>query len=373
MADLDRFGGYKEIKSEATGFFRVEKIGSRWWFITPEGHVFISTGVNHMTSTALKYPDNIHIWKERYGGSQERWICDGVVKDLRSWGFNTIGWTQEIAAKNMAHTPSWSSQEHRWAEIPHCHLIPFADIAMYDRHPVFPDVFSPQFEEYCDYLAREYCVDMGDDPYLIGYFYSDMPAWIGGRHGRYWAEDFDLATPDGQAALGEIAERYYKVIHDSIRRYDPNHLLMGDRYDADGGISDIVLEKAAPTIDVLSVQYYTRFEYMESDLDRWYDMLGKPIFLADSAFLAPTELLKVGPGAKVYVPDQGERGKAYQDFATRAYSKPQIIGWHWCAYIENRTRKSGLKNYKDEPYTDCVSRMREFNEKVYDVAAAASA
>ena len=72
MAELDRFGGYKPIRSEATGFFRVEKIGPRWWFITPEGHAFVSRGVNHMTSTALKYPDNVHIWKEKYGASQER-------------------------------------------------------------------------------------------------------------------------------------------------------------------------------------------------------------------------------------------------------------------------------------------------------------
>ncbi len=369
MAELDRFGGYKPIRSEATGFFRVEKIGSRWWFITPDGHAFISMGVNHMTSTALKYPDNVHIWKEKYGASQERWIREGVVKDLHSWGFNTIGWTQEIASPDMSHTPSWSRQEYECAEMPHCHLIPFASIAMYDPNPVFPDVDAAHFEEWCDYLAREYCVDMADDPYLIGYFYSDMPAWIKTRRGQTWDEKTDLSTPDGQAALGEIAEKYYKIIRDSIRRYDKNHLILGDRYDGDGGIPDIVLEKAAPTIDVLSVQYYTRFEYMEADLDRWCGMLGKPILLADSAFLAPTELLKVGPQAKVYVPNQAERGKAYQDFAARAYAKPYIIGWHWCAYIENRTRKSGLKNYRDEPYTECVTRMREFNEKLYKVAA----
>ncbi len=44
-------------------------------------------------------------------------------------------------------------------------------------------------------------------------------------------------------------------------------------------------------------------------------------------------------------------------------SQPYVVGLHWCAFIENRTRKSGLKNYLDEPYEDCVSRMQEFNRK----------
>lgn len=78
--ERDSYGGWPEIRSQATGFFRLEKINSRWWFIDPDGNVFIMLGVNHITHTALKYPDNIHIWKERYGGSMERWIREGVVK-----------------------------------------------------------------------------------------------------------------------------------------------------------------------------------------------------------------------------------------------------------------------------------------------------
>ena len=34
---FDRYGGYRGIKGKKTGFFHVEKIGDRYWFITPEG------------------------------------------------------------------------------------------------------------------------------------------------------------------------------------------------------------------------------------------------------------------------------------------------------------------------------------------------
>jgi hypothetical protein len=86
-------------------------------------------------------------------------------------------------------------------------------------------------------------------------------------------------------------------------------------------------------------------------------------------YLAPTELLKVGRNAQSYVPDQQARGQAYATFAQAAFSQPYVVGLHWCAFIENRTRKSGLKNYLDEPYEACVSRMQEFNRnRLYGTA-----
>lgn len=44
--ELDRFGGNKAIKSNATGFFRVEEINGRWLFVTPEGHGYVALNVN---------------------------------------------------------------------------------------------------------------------------------------------------------------------------------------------------------------------------------------------------------------------------------------------------------------------------------------
>ena len=46
--DYCQRGGYKNTKAEATGFFRVEQIDGRWWFVDPDGHLFLSMGVNGM-------------------------------------------------------------------------------------------------------------------------------------------------------------------------------------------------------------------------------------------------------------------------------------------------------------------------------------
>ena len=40
------YGGYKDTQAKATGFFRVEQIDGKWWFVDPDGHLFLSTGSN---------------------------------------------------------------------------------------------------------------------------------------------------------------------------------------------------------------------------------------------------------------------------------------------------------------------------------------
>ena len=47
VSELDRFGGWKGKQFEATGFFRTEHDGQRWWLVTPEGNAFLSSGINH--------------------------------------------------------------------------------------------------------------------------------------------------------------------------------------------------------------------------------------------------------------------------------------------------------------------------------------
>ena len=215
-SDLDRYGGYPGIRAEATGFFRVQRVLGRWWFIDPDGNAFISLGVNHIESSALKYPDNVHIWRERYG-SEERWLKEGVAARLRGWGFNTIGWTQEVVAPNAQHSPVWEVEQYQWAGMPYCHMLPFVNIATYEHHPLYPDVFGPQFEQWVDYVARSYCTDMADDPDLIGYFYVDCPAWLGHAHGPSWADGLDLTDDADLAKLQRIATRYYTLLHDAIR------------------------------------------------------------------------------------------------------------------------------------------------------------
>jgi hypothetical protein len=360
--EFDPFGGWKKVVGQATGFFHLEAIGERDWLITPDGHGFLSLGINHIDATALKYPDNLLIWRKKYA-SEENFIQQGVRTDILAWGFNTIGWTQEANVANRTHTPPWTQTQYHLAKLPYCHLLPFSEIEMWNKYPRFPDVFAAEFAEWCDYIARLYCVDMADDPWLIGYFYSDVPAWGTHPNRSAWADQLDGQTARGRAELGRIAGQYYRTIHDAIRRYDQHHLLLGDRYNGQYPLPEIVLTAMADTVDVLSIQCFPPLDRFADQLPRWHELTHKPVLLADSAFLARNPLYRV------HAQTEEERGRLYAEWAEKLFRVPYFIGWHWCGYIENLCHGAGLKNHFDEPYTAAIRGIQQFNARVYPLVS----
>jgi hypothetical protein len=189
---------------------------------------------------------------------------------------------------------------------------------------------------------------MAEDDKLIGYFYVDCPAWV---HCPKWNDKgpwFDpkrLRTAAGRRELSAMAERYYKVTHDAIRRYDPNHLILGDRYEGRARLPEEVLAAAVPYVDVMSFQYFGGPEKVCPDLRRWAKRTGKPVLLADAC--APKR-------------DAGRYGPMIR--ALREL--PSCVGWHVCgAYLRNRIRKSGFRDEWGEPVEPMVTAATKANRQ----------
>jgi len=112
------YGGYEATRAEPTGFFRVERIEGRWWFVDPDGHLFLSAGCDVMrpqmvTRTAGREylfarmpPEELRPsspWDRDPGASfstwnlfrrfgedwAERWV-DMTIRRMEAWGLNTI-------------------------------------------------------------------------------------------------------------------------------------------------------------------------------------------------------------------------------------------------------------------------------------------
>ena len=96
---LNSSRGAETTQSDARGFFTVERRDGRWWFIAPDGQRVFSLGVNHIDPATLRYRENIHLWRGKYGNSMKRWLQESVAPDLKAWDFNCIGWTQEVVQK----------------------------------------------------------------------------------------------------------------------------------------------------------------------------------------------------------------------------------------------------------------------------------
>jgi len=135
---------------------------------------FFTIGLNHIDPAALRYPENIDIWRTKYGARIARWLREAVRPDLERWGFNTAGWVQEVVTRTPTihrHSRSFTFEEYQWLGMPYCHLLPFAEFHQWEAETRNPDPRSSDFAAWCDFVARQDCAQMANDSKLIGYFY----------------------------------------------------------------------------------------------------------------------------------------------------------------------------------------------------------
>lgn len=334
--------------------FSVER-RDRWRLRTPAGRDFLSIGVVHADDTNLRYPYNSGVFAARYGGSRRRWLHEGLVPEMRQWGFNTIGWTPEYVSGSglatesgpvdLGHSEGLPADLVAEAGMPYTLSLRVAEIEHWNGAPAYRDPREPAYGEWCDHLARTVC--RPGDANLLGYFLVDVPVW-----GGY-----------ARAELGSIADAYYRVAAEAIRRHDPHHLILGDRYGMRVGVPEVVLDAAAPHIDVLSVQLFpgpdpARLDAALATIDRWHERTGRPVLIADTGNWCPT---RMSPHRTGWARDQRERGESYRRTAEALLARPWCLGWHWCSWLENPHRGFGIKDPWDEPYADLVDVMTEVN------------
>ena len=359
LSPLSRLGAaeaFKTTQIEPVGFFTLGKKKDHWWLITPDGKPFFTMGINHIDPASLRYPENIHIWQKKYGGSTVRWIKESVAPNLREWGFNTVGWVQEVTVRQWRHSRPFTNDEYKALDMPYCHLLPFTESHQWEKHTKHYDFRSKDWKEWCDYVARSHCADLSNDPNLIGYFYSDCPCWIHERPQNNWRGPiFDpeqLKSDAGRKELKDLAHQYYKTTHDAIRRYDKHHLILGDRYEANAPIAMEVINAAKPFVDVLSFQ---DFRDPVTHLDEWHKKTGKPVLLADAAGLK-------GKSSGLYKPNNGAW---YAETLAELHKNPGCIGFHLCgAYQRNKARRRGLLDEMEKPDTEQVNLMKAANKKI---------
>jgi hypothetical protein len=347
------------------GVFTVGQRNGRWWFITPDGQPFFSIGLNHIDSATLRYTENRHIWRDKYGNSMEKWLRN-VRSDLLEWGFNTVGWVQEVVTRhdlNHRHSRNYTFEEYQWLDMPYCHMLPFVDFHQWEYETRHPDINGKGFEDWCDYVARAGCGRFADDPKLIGYFYSDCPTWVHVHKANAWKGPlFDparLNSEVGRKELRQLAGRYYKVTHDAIRRYDKNHLILGDRYEARAPLPDEVVRAAMPYVDVLSFQCFGGARIVSEKLGYWAKFSGRPILLADSA--VRTKSSSSGGSRQPHHQDP----QGYADVMHVLQQIPQCVGFHLCgAYVCNRVRRYGLRDEQDRADTEAVKGIARVNDEV---------
>lgn len=199
-ADWTRWGGSARIRFAATGFFRTQHDGKRWWLVDPEGGAFWSTGlccVSPLVEAAIGGLDHLLPWKPNESaqwadarrlrlegpnsGSGINFLAANFIRAFgpESWRREWRKLTARFLRKRRFNTiGNWSEWElGREAGLPYTR--PLRDIESLPVPKIsrdFPDVFHPDFLTACAEWAEQLC-ETRDDPAFIGYFICNEPTW----------------------------------------------------------------------------------------------------------------------------------------------------------------------------------------------------
>ncbi len=399
--NYSKFGGYLQVRQKATGFFRTEKMDGRWWFIDPEGYLFLSVGVDCVSPggggnvrdlekrrnlfEALP-PANIGsgsarpgfvsfgTWNlfRRYGNDYPAKSKEMIIRRMDRWGINTIGNWSGMDVINMNRK---------------AFMLQLRGVGIEGGLMGLPDVYVPGFAEKIDAACKSSVEPYRENPWLIGYFTGNEPSWLD-QEERLCQMILDgddrpikkellakLASGDTPAKrkqfIFDTFRIFLKTVDNAIAKYDPNHLNLGIRFGNVSGIDREILEICKEVFDVLSFNCYSLYPKKEM-MDRALEITGLPMIIGEFHF----GTVDRGMAQSLWqVNNQQERGVAYRCYTERAYAHPGLIGTAWFQWCDqDLTGRRDGENYNcgfvdvtDRPYKYLVEAVSETSKRLLDV------
>jgi len=412
---VSKYGGFLGTKAKATGFFHVQKINGKWWFVDPEGFLFFSTGScgigpraelsrvkgreyifasippldlnasNQSAGTATnknvepvirpvrrESGSSFYTWNlfRRFGTDWNlKWI-DLTVRRMENWGINTVGNWSDTSLGN-SHRIAYVATLRGWG-------IETGVMGM-------PDIYGADYASKIDSAARYQCAVRKDDPYLLGYFIGNEQPWPGREVELINTVLTGAETPiqtelKKYLVTGDTPERrkafvystftkFLGMVDAAIKKYDPNHLNLGIRYG--GSPPDDIIKASKGHFDVFSMNVYG-YSANQNTLQKIYDFTGLPIIIGEFHFGTPGRGL--APGL-AQTRNQEERGVAYRYYVENAAACPALIGTHWFQWVDQpSTGRNDGENYNigfvdvtDRPYTELVDAAKETFKRLLDI------
>ncbi|CAK7023552.1 hypothetical protein [Bacteroides rodentium] len=405
--NYSKFGGYKQRRVKATGFFRTEKIDDRWWFVDPEGYLFLSVGVDcvspggggivrgaeHREGMYKELP--LAELMEKFAGRNYRGSCSAsfgfwnqyrrhgeafpekskelIFKRMDKWGLNTIA--------------NWSSAEvmnmNRKA-----FLIPLHGIGIERDLMGLCDVYDPAFEAKVDKSLEKFVTGYKDNPWLIGYFIGNEPAWLDeearlcslileGKERpikealkKYLQENGD--TPQNRKEFVFTTFRtFLSATNRFLKKHDPHHLNLGIRFGNILELDEEILRICGESFDVLSFNCYDLVPNPVM-MDRALKVANLPMIIGEYHF----GTVDRGMAQSLWqVDSQEQRGVAYRYYTEHAYAHPGLIGtgyFQWCdqdltGRNDGENYNCGLIDVTDRPYKEQVEAMMETAKVLYEI------
>jgi len=398
--------------------FTLRRDDAGWSLVSPAGQRFFSLGVcvlSQGTSRADYDPAQPSYAAWQHYDSPGAW-ADASLRRLKSWKFTTIGGWSDF------HTLNQSDEQTLW-------LTPVPHLGATVGFPWF-DMWDEKHLVRMEQLATERILPLRDDPRVIGY-YSDneigwwnaalwnmtleQPATSGQRqrlirllreiYHNDWNALLADFTPQHAASWEQLerrgglnhrpgsdgirtmrrfltlaADRYYQLMRDTIRKYDPDALFLGDRYQS--FYYPEVARTSARYVDVASTNLNASWNdgrFLRCYLDTLHELTGKPILISEF-YMAAMENRSGNKNASSGFPvvaTQVERAEMARNTLQAVASSPHVIGAEWFQYydepplgrrFDGEDYNFGLVDIHDRPYDELTKVFAEFSAEDFRAA-----
>ncbi len=402
-----KYGGYLEARiDEGTGFFRTQKIDGRWWFVDPDGYLFLSHGVNCVGpgggggAYRLEHRQNLYkelppedLWIRtrrnraasfgtwnlfrRYGEDYGEKSVDNIITRMDRWGLNTIAnWSRsEVYDRNQK-----------------AFTLQMRDIGIEGGLMGLADVYAQGFGEKIEEAVRSTVEPYRDNPWLLGYFTFNEPSFLG-REERLCdlilegeeraiktALQEHLAEADTRKSRVQFIHGTFRIfietVDGALEKHDPNHLTLGMRFGQQA--ENEILDLCKDIFDVFSFNCYDLYPDKEM-MDRFMKVTGKPLFIGEFHF----GTVDRGMAQSLWqVNSQEERGIAYRYYTENGYAHPGLIGtsyFQWCDQDltgrgnDGENYNCGMVDVTDRPYPYLVEAVSETARSIFEVHSGARA
>ena len=405
--NYSKYGGYLQAKTKATGYFRTEQRDGRWWFVDPEGYLFLSVGVDCVNigsglnvrdydkrpnMYSVLPPDSVAeltgrrgrngnlsysfgMWNlyRRYGGAFREKAQDMAIRRMERWGLNTIA--------------NWSSRDimnlNRKA-----FLIPLPGLGLAGDLMGLSDIYDPQNREQIDRSIKEFVEPLKNNPWLIGYFIGNEPAWLDeearlcglilqGKDTPLKAELKKYLEKHGdtdenrKTFIIDTFDYFLRYTNETLKKYDPHHLNLGIRFGNVLHMDERILQSCGRNFDVLSFNCYD-LKPDNAMMDRVLEVCHLPMIIGEYHF----GTIEHGMAQSLWqVENETQRGEAYRYYTEQSYAHPGLIGTGYFQWADQdltgrgdgENYHCGLVDVTDRPYLPQVEAMIETAKRLYEV------
>ncbi|WKN44980.1 hypothetical protein [Tunicatimonas pelagia] len=273
----------------------------------------------------------------------------------------------------FANCPVWREEESRAREV-----------VMYGgprkETPTWPRVLrnlppeAPGKRAYVGFMQKRYDKNISHFNQVYTTSFSSFEEL---RNATDWRKEADT---DNQAELQDldsflltVLEQYYEVICGAIRKYDRQHMILGDKINGNTQTPVEIVRLTAKYSDLIYYQWYGLYDEQKPRLDAWSAATQVPLYNADSCYSTPSERMPHPNGP--HCASQEQRAQVSAAFARQAFARPDFVGWDHCGWMDSWNtapkqqdrQHSGLQDPFGNYHEPMRKAFRQFSDEKYRI------